>query len=73
VERFVFAASIGISGSGSLAYVGALMGGWLALKLATNWQREKSDFARARGILALVNGLTSMFFAFVGGLLAAGA
>jgi hypothetical protein len=45
------------------------MGGWLGLKLAANWQQSRDDFARARGIFALINGLVSLFFALIGGLI----
>ncbi|MEX2163826.1 MAG: hypothetical protein WD823_06245 [Sulfuricaulis sp.] len=69
IERFIFTAIIGIAGTASLPYVGGLMGGWLGLKLAANWQQRHDDFARARGILALINGLVSLFFALVGGLI----
>jgi len=70
IERFIFTVVIALVGTANLLSVGGLMGGWLGLKLAANWQQKKSDFARARGILALINGLTSMFFAFLGGLIA---
>jgi hypothetical protein len=69
IERFIFTAVIGFAGTDSLPYVGALMGGWLGLKLAANWQQRHDEFARARGILALINGLISLFFALIGGLI----
>ena len=69
IERFIFTAVIGVAGTTSLPYVGGLMGGWLGLKLAANWQQRHDDFARARGILALINGLVSLFFTLIGGLI----
>ncbi len=69
IERFIFTAVIGVAGAASLPYIGALMSGWLGLKLAANWQQSRDDFSRARGILALINGLVSLFFALIGGLI----
>jgi hypothetical protein len=43
---------------------------WLALKLAANWQRYNAEVeprARARTMLALLAGLISLVFAFIGG------
>ena len=48
--------------------------GWLALKLATNWNhpdwKEKPN-ARTFALSALLGGLVSMFFALLGGLVCA--
>jgi hypothetical protein len=72
VERGVFACAIAAVGlDGSLI---AAMGGWMALKLATNWNRdpwtdeEKSDKLRKeRGFRALLVGLVSLAMAAFGG------
>ena len=71
VERFVFAVLIGLDVPGSAT---AMMG-WLALKLATNWNRkdiENSPSARPFAFTALLAGLISMMFAALGGMIASG-
>lgn len=53
--------------------VATTMVAWLALKLATNWHRYKDDStARYFGFSALLAGLVSMLFAFLGGLIIRG-
>ena len=49
--------------------------GWLALKLAANWQRydiKELPSAHTRALLALLAGLISLAFAYVGGAIACG-
>jgi hypothetical protein len=49
--------------------------GWLALKLATNWQKldpEKNPDAQTRGLLALLTGVISLAFAYIGGAIISG-
>jgi hypothetical protein len=51
------------------------MMGWLALKLATNWNRkdmESDPKARPFAFTALLSGLVSMLFAALGGLICRG-
>lgn len=47
---------------------------WIALKLATNWNHASvsGPHSRTQGLLALLAGLISMVFAFVGGLVITG-
>ncbi|WP_157719519.1 hypothetical protein [Pseudomonas oryzae] len=53
--------------------VATTMVAWLALKLATNWHRFQDDStARYFGFSALLAGLVSMLFAFLGGLIVRG-
>jgi len=70
VERLFFTVLIGLEVSG----VPTAMIGWLALKMATNWNhpdwKEKSN-ARTFALSALLGGLVSMFFALLGGLVCA--
>jgi hypothetical protein len=70
VERLFFmivVASVGATAAGGMV-------GWLALKMAANWNRSSGDglegqTRRARGaISALLAGLVSMMFALLGGL-----
>lgn len=66
VERtfFTFLVAFNVSG-----YATAMIG-WLALKLATNWNHpawKDSPAIRTHGLLALLAGLISMLFAFIGG------
>ena len=66
VERAVFATLIGLGVPGAAT---AMMG-WLALKLATNWNRkdiEGNAKARPFAFTALLAGLVSMLFAAIGG------
>jgi hypothetical protein len=71
VERSFFTVLVGLD----LAGIPTAMVGWLALKLATNWNhpdwKDKPD-ARTFALSALLGGLVSMLFALVGGLLCAG-
>jgi hypothetical protein len=70
VERLFFTVLIGFETSGAPT----AMIGWLALKLATNWNypdwKEKPD-ARTFAFSALLGGLISMLFALLGGLMCA--
>jgi hypothetical protein len=70
-ERLIFTAFIG---SGGTAVVPA-MGGWLALKLASNWNhphwRDNAEI-RTWAMSALLAGLVSMACAYVGGLIILG-
>lgn len=65
-ERIFFASLVAVDASG---YSTAMMG-WLALKLATNWNHpdRKDDDRRVWAFSALVAGLLSMLVAFFGGL-----
>lgn len=71
VERLFFTILVGLNVAGAPAS----MVGWLALKLATNWNhpdwKDKPD-ARSYAFSALLAGLVSMLFALFGGLLCAG-
>lgn len=70
-ERLFFTVLIGVNVTGAPA----AMVGWLALKLATNWNhpdwKDKAD-ARTFALSALLAGLVSMIFALIGGLICAG-
>jgi hypothetical protein len=70
-ERLFFTVLIGVEVSGAPA----AMVGWLALKLATNWNhpdwKDKAD-ARTFALSALLAGLVSMMLALIGGLICAG-
>ena len=70
VERLFFTVLVGLEVSGAPA----AMIGWLALKLATNWNhpdwKDKPD-ARTFAFSALLAGLVSMLFALLGGLVCA--
>jgi hypothetical protein len=71
IERFVFAVLVGLDVPGAPT---AMMG-WLALKLASNWNRkDMEDVALARpfSFTALLAGLISMMFAALGGMVASG-
>lgn len=71
VERLFFSVLVAFSVEG----FAAAMVAWLALKLATNWNRDfwkKTSSARLYGFSALLAGLISMLFAFAGGLIAKG-
>jgi hypothetical protein len=51
------------------------MVGWLALKMATNWNHpdwKQKPSARSFAFSALLGGLVSMLFALIGGLVCAG-
>src|SRR5215472_8427682 len=71
VERLVFALFVAFDLSGA---VPAMMG-WLAIKLASNWNRkdiESHANTRAFTFSALLAGLISMLFAALGGLISNG-
>lgn len=69
-ERLFFTLLIGLGVEG----ITGPMIGWLALKLATNWNhpdwKDKPN-ARTFALSALLAGLISMLFAYIGGLLCA--
>ncbi len=71
VERLFFTVLVGLQVSGAPT----AMIGWLALKLATNWNhpdwKDKPN-ARTFALSALLAGLVSMLFALLGGLVCAG-
>jgi hypothetical protein len=71
VERLFFTVLVGLEVPGAPA----AMIGWLALKLATDWNhpdwKEKAA-AREFAASALLGGLVSMLFALIGGLICAG-
>ena len=72
VERLFFTTLVGLGVQG--AAPAAI--GWLALKLATNWNhpdwKDKPE-ARSHALLALLAGLLSLLIAVVGGLIASNA
>src|SRR6476646_4511744 len=71
VERLAFTVFVGLELPGAAT---AMMG-WLAIKLATNWNRDdmqKVGAARPFSFTALLAGLISMTFAAVGGMIACG-
>ena len=65
IERGVFTFLVAYG----LEDVGTLMAGWLALKLASNWNRPemKGEGASAFALAALLLGLVSMALAMLGG------
>ncbi|MDD2098944.1 hypothetical protein [Pseudomonas putida] len=68
IERLFFTVLVAFNVAG----VVAAMVGWMALKLATNWNLkfwEQTPSARLFGFSALLAGLISMLFAFLGGLI----
>jgi hypothetical protein len=72
VERTIFAVLVGLN----VPSAATAMMGWLALKLATNWNRkdmETNAKARPFAFTALLGGLVSMFFAALGGMVCSGA
>ena len=71
IERLFFTVLVAFNVAG----VAVAMIAWIALKLATNWNRnywKKTSSARLYGFSALLAGLVSMLFAFLGGLIARG-
>ena len=71
VERTFFTSLVAFNVSG---YPTAMIG-WLALKLATNWNHpawKDKPAARTHALLALLAGLISMLFALLGGLVCSG-
>ncbi len=71
IERFFFTVLVAFNVAG----VAVAMIAWIALKLATNWNRDywaKTSSARLYGFSALLASLVSMLFAFLGGLIVRG-
>lgn len=71
IERLFFSVLVGFNVSGAPT----AMIGWLALKLATVWNQpelKKHPNRKAFALLALLAGLVSMLFAFLGGMISAG-
>jgi len=71
VERTFFTLLVAFQVQG----VSTAMIGWLAIKLASNWNHPSAPnekATRAHAFLALLAGLISLGFAFVGGLICAG-
>ena len=72
VERVAFTVFVGTGASGVLPAMFA----WLAVKLATNWNHphwKDNPDVRTWAMSAVLAGLVSLFFAYVGGLVASGA
>jgi hypothetical protein len=68
IERLVFLMLVATR----LEDIGSAMMGWLAIKLASNWQRynpENEPSAPMRALLAALAGLISLAFAYLGGVL----
>jgi hypothetical protein len=71
IERLFFAVLVGLGASG---VTGAMIG-WIAIKLASNWNHKNWEAfpgARAYAFSALLGGLVSMLFAYLGGAICAG-
>jgi hypothetical protein len=71
IERLFFTVLVAFDVAG----VPAAMIAWIALKLATNWNQDYwkgTSSARLYGFSALIAGLVSMLFAFLGGLVVKG-
>lgn len=71
VERLVFVVLVGLD----IAGTAPAMMGWLAIKLATNWNRKDMETvtsARPFSFTALLAGLISMLFATLGGMICRG-
>ena len=71
VERLVFAVFVGLDISGTAP----AMIGWLAIKMATNWNRKDMETVTASrpfSFSALLAGLISMLFAVLGGMICSG-
>ena len=71
VERLVFAVLVGLE----IAGTAPAMMGWLAIKLAANWNRKDMETvmaARPFLFTALLAGLVSMMFAALGGMICCG-
>ena len=73
IERFVFTFAVGLEVPGAFP----TMIGWLAIKMASNWNRERETAEMDEGkklrvirfsMSALLGGLVSMFFALLGGI-----
>ena len=73
IERFIFTAFVGLVGA---SMVPAMIG-WIAIKMAANWNRGRTndkrsmseETVRALAISTLLVNLVSMFFSLVGGLI----
>lgn len=73
VERSFFVTLI--ANSTNLDGIPEAMIGWLAIKLAINWQKldaQKYPEAQTRGLLALLTGAISLAFAYIGGAIISG-
>jgi len=73
VERSFFVTLI--ANSVNLDGIPEAMIGWLAIKLAINWQKldaQKNPEAQTRGLLALLTGAISLAFAYIGGAIISG-
>ncbi|WP_148662481.1 hypothetical protein [Paraburkholderia phytofirmans] len=71
VERIFFVILVATKVDG----VPGAMIGWLAIKLAVNWQKldpEKEESAQTRGLLALLTGAVSLTVAYIGGRILSG-
>ena len=68
VERVFFTFLVSVTPAGA----GPTMIAWIALKMASNWNRDNNDVnGRFHRIAALLTGLLSMLFALFGGLIVA--
>ena len=74
VERLVFTILVGFDAGISTASMATAMLAWLALKMASNWNRadQTAPTTRRYAFTALLAGLLSMLFAFYGGWICAG-
>ncbi len=73
VERTFFV--ILIANSTNLDNIPEAMIGWLAIKLALNWEKfdpEENPTAQTRGLLALLTGAISLALAYIGGAIISG-
>ncbi len=74
LERFFFTLAVAFNIPG----VGVAMLAWIAAKMAANWNNRKpsvnitEDDLKSDRLSALQGGITSMFFALLGGLVCAG-
>lgn len=74
IERSFFTILVGFAGAGS---AGAAMVGWLALKMATNWNNPNRyhsstvirEAVRRHAFVSLLAGMISMSMALLGGLI----
>lgn len=63
IERLLFTILIGAEGA-----LTAMMA-WLALKMASNWNFSGENYPRPLALSALLAGVVSMLFAFLGGMI----
>lgn len=73
VERAFFV--ILIANSTNLDNIPEAMIGWLAIKLALNWEKfdpKENPTAQTRGLLALLTGAISLAVAYIGGAIISG-